>query len=139
MDIFYIIVLTVAIILLIGILAFIGVRMTKNSAHISIYPPTSLPCPDYWSQTTDSTGNTFCVIPPYIAPSSSSPIPSNTGNIYNSSGLNTLTSTPGQSGNAINFKDPAWASSGKSDVCAQKQWANSHLIQWDGVSNFSSC
>jgi hypothetical protein len=141
MDAFYIIVLTVAVILLIGVLAFIGVRMTKGLSNVTIYPPTSLPCPDYWAQNTDSNGNTVCVIPPYIAPGSSSPIPSNTGKIYNSNGVNTLTltSTPGNTGNAINFTDSMWSTSGKSDVCAKKQWANKYLIQWDGVSNFSNC
>jgi len=142
MDAFYIIVLSVAVILLITILTYIGLKMTNNSSNVSIYPPTSLPCPDYWAQTTDSNGNTVCFIPPYVSSDSSSPIPSNTGKIYGSNGANTLDSkTPGYltNNNSINFSDPAWAASGKTKVCAQKQWANSNLIQWDGVSNFSSC
>lgn len=139
MDAFYIIVLTVAVILLIGVLAFIGVRMTKGLSNITIYPPTSLPCPDYWAQSTDSKGNTVCIIPPYVATDSSSPMPSNTGKIYGSDGVNTLKSTPGQAGNSINFTDSMWSTSGKSDVCAKKSWANDNLIQWDGVSNFSNC
>jgi hypothetical protein len=142
MDIFYTIVLTVAVILLIAVLSYIGVKMTNNSSSVAIYPPTSLPCPDYWAQSTDSNGNTVCFIPPYVAADSSSPIPANTGKIYGSDGVNTLnSSTPGFStnNNSINFSNPGWASFGKTNVCAQKQWANSNLIQWDGVSNFSSC
>jgi hypothetical protein len=140
MDLFYTMVLTVAVCLLIAILTYIGLKMTKNTSNVSIYPPTKLPCPDYWSQTIDSNGNTFCAIPPYIAPGSSSHIPSNTGKIYNDDGSNSLNSrTPGYNGNAINFGDPMWAASGQTNVCAQKEWANSHLIQWDGVSNYSNC
>ena len=142
MEIFYIMVLSVAVILLIAVLSYIGVKMTNNSSSVAIYPPSSLPCPDYWAQTTDPNGNTVCFIPPYVASDSSSPIPSNTGKIYGSDGANTLnSSTPGYSknNNSINFSNPGWAYSGKTNVCAQKQWANSNLIQWDGVSNYSNC
>jgi hypothetical protein len=146
MDVFYIIVLTVAVCLLIAILAYIGVKMSNKSSNVSVYPPTALPCPDYWSQTTDTSGNTICVIPPYVAAGSAGPIPSNTGKIYNDSGSNTLNSAkpavPGyttKNGNVINFSDPAWAASGKNSICSQKQWANTNLVQWDGISNYGNC
>jgi hypothetical protein len=142
MDAFYTIVLSIAIILLIAILSYIGVKMTNNTSSVAIYPPTSLPCPDYWAQSKDPNGNTVCFIPPYVAANSSSQIPSNTGKIYGADGANTLnSSTPGYltNNNSINFSNPGWASSGTTSVCAQKKWANSNLIQWDGVSNFSSC
>jgi len=147
MDVFYIVVLTVAICLLIAILSYIGVKMTNKSSNVSIYPPTALPCPDYWSETTDASGNSVCVIPPYVAAGSAGPIPSNTGKIYDAtSGSITLNSAkpavPGYSiknGNLINFSDPGWSNSGKSGTCAKKQWANSNMIQWDGVSNYGNC
>jgi hypothetical protein len=144
MDVFYIIVLSIAIILLIVVLTFIGIKMKDSAGNAAPYPPSSLPCPDYWVQTTDASGNNICYIPPYV-PAGGSVMPSNTGKIYDNKGRNTLTSSakpiPGYNiyDNTINFNDPGWNTAGMSSTCAQKSWANNNSLQWDGISNFNNC
>jgi hypothetical protein len=60
MDIFYIIVLGIALVLLIIILAFVGIGM-RNRGSGEVWPPTESTCPDYWS--IDKTNPDYCLIP----------------------------------------------------------------------------
>jgi hypothetical protein len=50
---YYAILILVAVVILIGSLAFIGVKMSTTQS-IAPYPPVAYACPDYWS--TDSAG-----------------------------------------------------------------------------------
>jgi hypothetical protein len=145
MDVFYIIVLSVAVCLLILILTYIGIKMSNKTSNVTPYPPSALTCPDYWDQTTDSSGNSVCIIPPYAAPGSSV-MPANTGSIYGDNGKNNLSATgpsavAGYSGasGTINFSNSGWNNSGASATCAQKNWANKYGLQWDGISNYNNC
>ena len=58
METFYLIVLSVAIILLIIILAYIGIY-GMNEKSKSAFPPVKYDCPDYWQKNE----NGKCVIP----------------------------------------------------------------------------
>jgi hypothetical protein len=136
MDWFHIIVLTIALVVLILLLTFIGILMS-NQKKTMTYPPTYNTCPDYWSVSTDGSN---CVIPTYDSQL-------NIGSLYTSPGVlsQTVLNTPGFTSpkdvatnaiiNQINFGNSNWQGS----VCNQKIWANNNNIVWDGVSNYNSC
>ena len=128
MDNFYTIVIVIAIILLIGILTYIGMLMNDSSGS-EIYPPSSTTCPDYW----EITAGGKCKIPQSGG--------KNRGTLFNEHGsiqANSST-TPGLVDDAvINFNDDGWNKSGNS-VCAKKHWANTYGIVWDGISNYNDC
>ena len=113
MDLFYKIVLSVAIIVLIIMLITITILMQNAKKEVA-FPPSSLKCPDYW-------------------------IDSSYGCMPNSVNLGTLTDTNA----AIDFNNTSWKIgddySGLSDTCAKKKWANMNKILWDGISNYNSC
>jgi len=130
---FYTIVLIIAVVILIIILTFVGIRMTmaqKDNRTKVAYPPVVSTCPDYWK-----VDGSYCVIPNNGK--------SNTGTIYNTFGNSVLnpSSTYGYvAGNsAINFNDLKWGSMGKSSICQQKDWTGKYNIIWDGVSNYNNC
>lgn len=121
MDIFYIIVPSIAICLLILILAFIGIKLAKNNGGklgsvTSTFPPQYSTCPDKWTITS---GN--CAIPQ--------------NNINgNSSILNSAAGLPSGAtkvGTSINF--------GAATMCDLNSWANKNSVIWDGVSNYNGC
>jgi len=126
MDSFYIIVSAVAIILLISVLTYVGIKMSDKTSNVLVYPPSSQPCPDYWVQSSDSK-NPGCVIGKI--------------NSGNTSGNYNISDTLGYkvNGNVINFADNAWTSGGKTAICQQQKWANKYDVHWDGVSNYNSC
>ena len=131
---FYGIVLTIAIVLLILILTYVGLTMQNTTNNKVVFPPVEAKCPDYW----DYNGNA-CVIPTVGSV--------NVGSIYDVNGLILLNNdtTYGLTGNSlmgnsyIDFTNPAWNSQGLSGVCQKQKWASLYGIQWDGVSNYNSC
>jgi hypothetical protein len=135
MEMFHVIVLTVALVILILLLTFIGIIMSKNRTS-QAYPPAYNTCPDYWAVATDGSN---CVIPNFNG--------INTGTLYTSGGIlnSSVYSTFGfnsptdpktnKTTYQINFTDPSW----KGSVCNQKAWATNNNIVWDGISNYNSC
>jgi len=123
METFYLIVLSVAIILLIVILAYIGIY-GMNDKSKSAFPPVKYDCPDHWQKN----DNNECVIP------ISEP---NMGAFDNGDPSPDI---PGVNGDttAINFEDPGWSANGSSR-CSHKKWANDNSIVWDTVSNYNQC
>jgi len=122
MDIFYIIVLSVAVMLLILILTYIGIKMVYNrNTSGNTFPPSFSPCPDYWQ--TDSAGH--CVVPSSTA--------TNRG-----AGTYTSSNTPGYSDGNIDFTASAWTTNGSS-ICSKRTWANSNNVVWDGITNYNGC
>ena len=128
MDIFYIIVLGVAVSLLIIVLAIIGVGMTRKNGKGDAWPPIESTCPDYW-KIDPSTGN--CVLPTKDS--------RNTGALYKkdgtmAKGVTTTkgydTTTPSPS---IDFTKPYWI------ACNKQTWAKTFDVYWDGYSNFNGC
>ena len=121
MDIFYIIVPSIAICLLILILAFIGIKLANNNGGklggvTATFPPQYSTCPDNW--TTNSYG---CLIP--------------TDNVNGNTAILTgqKKAPPGGTNNgaSINF--------GTAGICDLQTWANSNSIVWDGISNYNGC
>jgi hypothetical protein len=136
METFYIIVLSIAITILIIVLAFYGIYMNSAIKTTAAYPPLPPPtCPDYWTVTGDGS----CQIP---RPTASS---KNLGMIYGGTltGASKLTTvnTPGvnNTNKTINFSNADWSKGGSSAICNQKAWANTLNVIWDGVSNYNGC
>ena len=135
MDIFYIVVITIATILLILILTYIGILMKQTKAANTVFPPVQATCPDYWSYNSDSSS---CVIPMrneknigsiYGNVSASGPLTLDNTNTY---GLDITKKT-------IDFTNKTWTTGAKSTICGQQSWANKYGIIWDGVSNYNGC
>lgn len=127
METFYLIVLSVAIILLIIILAYIGIY-GMNEKTKSAFPPVKYDCPDYWQKNEDGE----CVIPK-SGPNMGAFDGGDTtpGSRSDMTGIN-------NDNDAINFEDAGWSAMGSSR-CSQKKWANDNNIVWDTVSNYNQC
>ena len=138
MESFHIIVLSVATVVLILLLIFIGILLSKGNTNLA-FPPSYGICPDYWEL---DEKNKKCIIPPY------SENAVNIGSIYgadpgpNPSLVDSILTTPGYSYEVndkvvthyIDFHDSAWTG-----TCSKQKWANEHGIVWDGVSNYNNC
>ena len=136
MELFHVVVLSVALVVLILLLTFIGILMSRNKSGEAVtFPPTYNTCPDYWSISQDGSG---CVIPSYESSL-------NIGNIYSTGGqLNSA--AQGTFGfksvkdpknkviNMIDFNNSNWKGQ-----CSIKKWTADNNIVWDGISNYNSC
>lgn len=153
METFYIIVLSVAISILILLLAFYGLFMNSSIKNTASYPPLPAPtCPDYWSVATDGS----CKIPtasptsknlgslfPIKVDSSNKPMQNPDGSPVYGAIILTKTNTPGFDSTAppgkVDFSHKDWSKGGTSALCNQKAWANGANVMWDGVSNYNGC
>jgi hypothetical protein len=129
MDTFYIIVLTVATIILILILTFIGLQISNKKNSTATFPPLANLCPDYWNVSSDGKS---CLVP-----SSGKNAPNkdvSTASGYSKTDINKNAIAP-----QIDFTNAGWTSGGNSATCAQKKWANTNGIMWDGVTNYNRC
>lgn len=126
MDVFYIIVPTIAIVILILILTYIGIKMANNrtATESNAFPSQMSTCPDYWQV---NPTNGYCMVP--------SSGTRNSGTIKDYSKVTGYNSAS----NSINFRDAAWATSGGSSTCGKKSWCKTNNITWDGVSNYNAC
>ena len=125
MDKFYLIVGSIAIIILILVLLFVGIKMigNKTATGNNLFPPMYSSCPDYWT-----VYNGQCKIPDSGA--------KNIGSLR-AANYSTIPGYKAQTG-TIDFNDTAWAATGTA-ICSQKKWANSNGISWDGVTNYNGC
>jgi hypothetical protein len=167
MDPFFTYVSITALVILILILILVGVSLT-NLQSMDSYPPTQNTCPDYWDvssnpaycgipvnanmknggniSTIENTGKGFKV---------NDASSQNIGLCKNSTGFGCKT---GNSDPYLELKDaPASLNNnyqyaklnnntnwsllypGISERCAQKSWANTMNITWDGVTNYNGC
>ena len=125
-DSFYTTVLTIAIVVLILVLAFLGWTMSKQK-ETDNFPKLQTTCPDFWKIEKDGV-KTYCVQP------SSGQV--NSGDA--SSNLNGVAVAPGFENGKFDFANSGWSAGGNA-VCAKKKWANSHGINWDTVTNANYC
>ena len=123
---FFIVVASLALVLLIISLTLYGVYY--NKLIISAFPETQDSCPKMWR--VDLRGN--CIKPRGTL---------NTLDI--SSGNTPLTSIIKTKKGNIGFKpgDSGWQSwnGAKTSICGKKKWADSNKIEWNGISNYNSC
>lgn len=144
MDSFYIIVLSIAVILLIIILTYIGIAMTNKKGKTAVFPPQQSVCPDYWES--DMTDMSSCRIPSKDGRNAGTTTKDANGrtitSIYDSNGtllLNSSNTNGFVAPSLINFNSSKWDSAGSSALCAKRDWANTFGIVWDGVSNYNGC
>ena len=123
MNSFHTTVLGIAVVILILLLTVFGIIISRSSSK-SIFPPTESVCPDYWTVSVDADGKTKCAI-------------NNNMNIGDFS--EEVTIPKSQPDTSFDTNDKAWTSTGTTSICGKKQWANSHKIVWDGVSNYTGC
>ena len=104
---FQTIVVTIAIIVLILVLTFIGYGMYSTN-HAAKFPPVSSDCPDYWK--VQGTGNNLKCI-----------------------NINDLGTCNLGKDNGISFQTDKYK--GKHGICAKSQWARLCGLTWNGVTN----
>ena len=134
MEIFYIVVLSIATIFLIIILSSLGIVMKAKNNSVP-FPPSKNTCPDYWSIAPDSLEKDAKCEPNERI---------NRGKLFDgtSPAISDTKITKGYDSTTgvINFNDAGWSGfAGKSQQCAIHDWAVSNEISWDGVSNFNGC
>lgn len=119
---FYTIVLSIAVVVLILVLAFLGWTMSKQK-ETDNFPKLQTTCPDYWSIENDR-GNTYCIQP--------------LSGQVNYGSADASKDAPGFVNGKFDFANSGWSAGGNA-VCAKKKWANSHGINWDTVTNANYC
>jgi hypothetical protein len=140
MDWFRIIVLTVAAIVLILLLVFIGILLSKGNTN-QTWPPSFNSCPNYWLVSDDGKK---CMVPGNLGSNSL-----NIGTIYG----NLPGNLPGE-GQPLTKKFTQYSKPNSyvpdptgdyilldkyNGICEKKCWANNFNLVWDGVSNYNSC
>ena len=141
MEWFYFITIAIAIILLIVMLTFIGMRMVgnkKGSDDDDAFPPIQNTCPDLWSSEKDDDGKIWCKIPDSA----------NRGNLtgddiksYNPDDKTGIRGydTRDDTGNWVNFNNEEWISGSDTTECTKSNWSRVNNIAWDGISNYNQC
>ena len=129
MDAFYLTIAIIAIIFLILILVFFGLMM-KNQNRGAPFPPIENKCPDYWKINENG---------------SCSPSIKSDKSYFNTGSLKVpLTksddSAPyASSDNTFDSDSVKWSATGKSSICAKKDWATQNGIVWSGISEYNAC
>lgn len=151
-DSFYLIVLSIAIIILIIALGFMGWMLSHQKDEIK-FPGITTTCPDFWTISQDGTkceqpDNNFNkgTIKPGIKNKDKTDI-TNVLEAYKKPGTNEWTAVPGKSAsevegsytiNSFDSKDAGWGS-GNDAICNKRNWANNNKINWDTVTNVNFC
>jgi len=145
MEIFYIVTLSVAVVLLILILTYLGLKMASEDNQVGVYPPNKMRCPDTWKNVKDNEEDELykCAVPDNGE--------LNIGSMYTSEEGTTLqdsvTSAPGffeateDLPARFDFTVSGWAGykSGLTADCSKRTWSSEQGIMWDGITNYSSC
>ena len=123
MELFYIICISIAAVLLILILTYLGMVIGSSAKNSVSIPTKQSPCPDYWVLSE----NGSCK-----------------WNGTNLGDNNFWKDAPGYDSNtnSIDFTAPGWANFGgisSSTLCGLKNWCNKHNLEWDSVTNSNSC
>jgi len=121
---FYTLVLTIAIVILILLLGYIGWLMSKQKVTDE-FPKLRTSCPDFWKVQSGDSGKVFCVRPTATDALNRGPDTWADG-------------ASGVDGNKFDTTDAGWASGGNA-VCGKQKWANSTQITWDTVTNANFC
>lgn len=148
-----------ALVILILILIVVGVTMSQLRS-LDPFPPTMNACPDYWDV---SSNPAYCGVPVNTNMNNYGHILTKDGAIDTTKKQNVgmCIGNPSSFGckkdgtylsvdptpSASNFQyvkmsdNPSWSTlyPGKSERCAQRSWAQTMNITWDGVSNYNGC
>jgi len=129
MEQFYVIVITIAIVLLILALTYIGVFLIGDDTTQVTFPPHSNQCPDYW----EVNGDGSCEIQRNginLGTAGSDIKAFNNHKTFPTDVTDTSEYTK-KDPQTINFQDKT--------ICEKKQWANDFGVVWDGVTNYNKC
>jgi hypothetical protein len=133
MDSFQKYTIFIAIIVLIIILVLVGILLEKDKNN-KTFPPTYNQCPDFWTQTIDSTNNDI------VCKGDSNNINAATEPVNRDSSFTGLKPDEVNVSKIIDGTDSEPGSyGGLSDTCKKKKWADYWSVQWDGISNYNSC
>ena len=145
MDSFYLTVASIAVIILILMLTYVGVLLffTKSS---DVYPPMRNQCPDYWKL--DDNGK--CIFPKVLSSKNRGQLKTVANYDWKIAGTETrLFETPNpivttdstKEISSFNMDSPKWDNlyGKKGELCNKKYWAVLNKISWDGVSNTNQC
>lgn len=151
-DSFYLIVLSIAIIILIIALGFMGWMLSHQKDEIK-FPGITTTCPDFWTISQDGTKceqpvNNFNkgTVKPGIKNKDKKDITS-VLEAYKKPGTSEWTTIPGKStaaaeekhtANSFDSNDAGWGS-GNDAICNKRKWANNNKINWDTVTNVNFC
>ena len=161
MDPFFMYVSIGALLLLIIVLIIVGVGMTALHKQDS-FPPVRNACPDYWDV---SSNPVYCGVPTSGLMRNKGLITlrgseidmakkeniglCTAGSTYfgcvNDGGTTRLKLEPKSEDSIFQYmqlnNNTAWGTlyPGKSEKCAQKMWAETMGISWDGVTNYNGC
>ena len=161
MDPFFTYVSIAALVILIIVLIVIGVSMTRFQS-LDPFPPTQNACPDYWDVGMDPK---YCGIPIKDKKNIGQIVLHSNGNVDPANKQNIGMCTAGKSNfgcvgssdkvylpandvqPSSNFQyvkmsgNNSWQTMypGLSERCAQRNWATTMGITWDGVTNYNGC
>jgi hypothetical protein len=108
------IILTIAIVLLIGLLIMINISLSNASASI-IWPPITTECPDYWEDLSGNGSQCF----------NTKNIGTCNGPEYNADDTPDTTTTKDFTGSTYN---------GLNGLCEKQTWAKACGVAWDGIT-----
>ena len=111
MDTFHKVVIFVSIFVLFSMLISVAMLLDKGN-NTTVYPPSALTCPDYWTETNDGCQHGDL--------------------IPNGKEFGTIN---------FKDRGAKWAEGlgSMSETCAKKSWANNNDVLWDGISNYNGC
>lgn len=152
-DSFYLIVLTIAIIILIITLGFMGWMLSHQKDQID-FPGITTTCPDFWGISEDGTkceqpgANSFNrgIVKTNVKDKDGKMIQT-IFEAYKKPGTSGYTAIPGKSAaavegkytvNSFDSKDAEWGS-GKDAICNKRKWSNDNKINWDTITNTNVC
>lgn len=127
---FYTLVLTIAIIVLILLLGYMGWLLSKQKTTDE-FPKLRTSCPDFWKVDPGDNGKVFCIRPEGTDALNNGGTKTNTELFEKASGVDTTK-------NGFDTTDVGWASAGNA-VCGKQKWANANKITWDTVTNANFC
>jgi hypothetical protein len=122
---FYTLVLTIAIVILILVLGYIGWLMSQQK-NTDEFPKLRTSCPDYWKVESGPDGKVFCV----------RPTDEDALNRGDDKWADDAIGVEGSS--KFDTTNVGWAAAGNA-VCGKQKWANAHGITWDTVTNANFC
>jgi hypothetical protein len=134
---FYTLVLTIAIIVLLLLLGYMGWLMSKQKSTDE-FPKLRTSCPDFWKVEPGDNGKVFCIRP---VKDPNGPDALNDGNKDGAKTNDVLfANAKGVKSDKTGFDttDAGWASAGNA-VCGKQKWANANGITWDTVTNANFC
>ncbi len=145
MDSFYWIVLTLASLILIGLLAFIGWTMS-NQKKGTKYPTITTTCPDNWKAVKSADNKVYCQRPASTEFNAGNADLTGYVNNSKSTGYTELKGNGSAAGTAsaeynaslLDFDSTTWGANGN-PVCVKRDWAQKYGVKWDSVENANYC